>query len=286
MPSIHRPAFNTLQQHYSPAKATPKPPLPSSRPLPSSEETQALSSTNFERSKAQYELLYLSLLHQEATANRETYEGSGRSVLQAEFEALEHEKEQSRRLEHAYDKQLNVKALKTWAKVLHHDDKEANAVAADCARRLGSFAHEIDSLCGPTGRYSDLVREFNVRMESADRALQSRKTGDEQSFVDGLPHRWHESHTWVQQRLRLLERELDTFRLMPDTMETTVSESVLVRALRILNKVISGAKAEMDLLLELEKQVLVRDVQQIDEAINNMDLAHLPIATETRAWRA
>ncbi|TIA55511.1 hypothetical protein D6C83_04153 [Aureobasidium pullulans] len=85
-PSTSRPAFNTLQQHYSPAKTVlPKPPVPSSRAAPSAEDKAVQSGAVFETTKLQSELLYLSLLHESAEPNLRSYERSARKALKRKF---------------------------------------------------------------------------------------------------------------------------------------------------------------------------------------------------------
>ncbi|KAH0374016.1 hypothetical protein KCU65_g68, partial [Aureobasidium melanogenum] len=102
-PTTSRPAFNTLQQHYSPAKTTlPKPPVPSSRAAPSAGEKAVQSGAVFETTKLQSELLYLSLLHESAEPNFRSYETSARKALQTEFEAAQDEQSGWESREHRF----------------------------------------------------------------------------------------------------------------------------------------------------------------------------------------
>ncbi|KAI0397764.1 hypothetical protein F5Y17DRAFT_291003 [Xylariaceae sp. FL0594] len=84
-----RPAFNTLQQHYSPAKSLAPKPLTSTFLAPPSPSKQPVNvAITAETSRLQTELLQLSLLHRGVHAVAASWHASARSKLEDRFEAL------------------------------------------------------------------------------------------------------------------------------------------------------------------------------------------------------
>ncbi|KAI8635057.1 hypothetical protein F5Y19DRAFT_134446 [Xylariaceae sp. FL1651] len=87
--AARRPAFNTNQQHYSPAKALAPKPLTSTYLAPPSPSKQPVNvALTAETSRLQTELLQLSLLHREARAVSTSWHASARLKLGARFEEL------------------------------------------------------------------------------------------------------------------------------------------------------------------------------------------------------
>ncbi|KAI0105408.1 hypothetical protein GGR51DRAFT_519186 [Nemania sp. FL0031] len=84
--AARRPAFNTNQQHYSPAKSLAPKPLTSTFLAPPSPSKQPVNvALTAETSRLQTELLQLSLLHREAHAVSASWHASARSKLGARF---------------------------------------------------------------------------------------------------------------------------------------------------------------------------------------------------------
>ncbi|KAI0542288.1 hypothetical protein GGR58DRAFT_453410 [Xylaria digitata] len=87
--AARRPAFNTNQKHYSPAKSLAPKPLTSTFLAPPSPSKQPANvALTAETSRLQTELLQLSLLHREAHAVSASWHASARSKLEARFKEL------------------------------------------------------------------------------------------------------------------------------------------------------------------------------------------------------
>ncbi|KAI0448724.1 hypothetical protein F5B21DRAFT_496653 [Xylaria acuta] len=87
--AARRPAFNTNQQHYSPAKSVAPKPLTSTFLAPPSPSKQPVNvAIMAETSRLQTELLQLSLLHREAHGVSASWHASARSKLGARFKEL------------------------------------------------------------------------------------------------------------------------------------------------------------------------------------------------------
>ena len=260
-----RPDFNTLQQHYSPAKPTPKSSLRSAKPIHNSESAPSLAGGSFEESKIQYELLYLSLLHREAEPTLRLYESTAHKALRKMFEILQHERKLCRQTEDSHRERINVQALVEWSECLGGNALGSGQSFAEAVRTLSMCFHELVGLSGPDGRYSALIRDFTAWIEKAEPIFAcSKEEFDnlDRQLIDALPSEWHEAHTTISHKLRLLERDING---LPQT--TGDSESTLARMLEVLRSSSLAMKQELGSLLDLEQQVLARETQRIEKAV-------------------
>jgi len=272
-----RPVFSTLQQHFSPAKSTGKPPLPSSRPVPSGESPNFEAS--FETTKLQAELLHLSLLHQEATVALRKYDRNANESLRKQFELLKHEKKTCEQAERTYQETLNTNALAEWAESLSSNSTASGGMQdfAEAVRSLSSCFNELIGLSSPQGRYSVLVKQFTVWIDRAEAICNGEHaTSDALTqtwFVDALSAEWHDSHSSISQRLRLLEREVGRFPpLMSSSESTSVgsSESALARVITTMRSLTPGMRRELDAFVDLERLVLSREARRVDEMVEKL----------------
>lgn len=269
-----RPAFNTLQQHYSPAKTTSKPPLPTTKSLfPSEGPLSGSSTVPFETSKMQSELLYLTLLHREAEPTLRSYQTSAHKALRRNFDAMQHDEEVWKQDELSYRETVNLQALIRWSESVGGVVSDGVQNLAQLIRALSSCIHELTGLASPDGRHADLVQEFTNWIEIAETIFTNQSSGTESSvssFVNALSDEWHAAHTSVSQRLRHLEREVATLPPLPDESGSDASESSLASILLLLRSSTSGMRQELDLMLDLEQQVLAREKQRIEVEINKV----------------
>ncbi|KAI4726347.1 hypothetical protein E4T49_05872 [Aureobasidium sp. EXF-10728] len=276
-PSASRPAFNTLQQHYSPAKTTlPKPPVPSSRAAPSAEEKAVQSGAVFETTKLQSELLYLSILHESAEPNFRSYEKSARKALQAEFEAAQDEVEQIREQERIFQEQGNLVAIAEWLGV---QGAHASPEAAEMIQSLSGCFNEVMVLSSPESKYTALVHSFSEW--AADATEQDRA----HIFSGPLPQDWHHTHASITQRLRLVEREVE---MLPSAPRPTGedAESSLSIMLQCLKDLVLGMKEELEAMVRLEQQVVSTEKQRVSNAVAGLSMDALLQNSEewTAAW--
>jgi hypothetical protein len=277
-PSTSRPAFNTLQQHYSPAKTTlPKPPVPSSRAAPSAEVKAVQSGAVFETTKLQSELLYLCVLHEAAEPNLRSYEKSAKKALQAEFEATQEEVEQIREQERIFQEQGNLAAIAEWLGV---QGAHVSPEAAEMIQSLSGCFNEIMMLSAPESRYTALVHSFS---EWAAEATEQNRA---HIFSGPLPQDWHHTHASITQRLRLVEREVEMLPSAPAGTNGEDSDSSLAIMLRCLNDLVLGMKEELEAMVRLERQVVSTEKQRVSNAVAGLSMDTLLQGSEewTAAW--
>jgi hypothetical protein len=277
-PSTSRPAFNTLQQHYSPAKTTlPKPPVPSSRAAPSAEVKAVQSGAVFETAKLQSELLYLSILHEAAEPNFRGYEKSAKQALQAEFEATQEEVEQIREQERIFQEQENLSAIADWLGV---QGAHVSPEAAEMIQSLSGCFNELMMLSAPESKYTALVHDFS------EWAAEATEQDRAHIFSGPLPQDWHHTHASITQRLRLVEREVEMLPSAPPRANEEGSESSLAIMLKYLNDLVLGMKEELEAMLRLERQVVSTEKQRVSNAVAGLSMDTLLQSSEewTAAW--
>ncbi|KAI1429228.1 hypothetical protein F5Y12DRAFT_473465 [Xylaria sp. FL1777] len=113
--AARRPAFNTNQQHYSPAKSLAPKPLTSTFLAPPSPSKQPVNvALTAETSRLQTELLQLSLLHREAHSVSVSWHESARSKLGTRFQELVAADEALRALEREGAEERGLEDLIRW----------------------------------------------------------------------------------------------------------------------------------------------------------------------------
>lgn len=237
----------------------------------------------------QAELLYLSLLHEAAGPSSHAYESSAQKALQAAYEALQHERELFMRTEQAYRQTLNLNALAAWIGFSDDNIKGMSQDLASSVQSLSSCVHEMSGLSGPEGRYSRLVQEFTAWIEEAGPTLDA---GDSEPdinarlFIDPLSREWHESHTSLSQRVRLLEREVELLPPLPGDTDIIDPESAISIILQILRSSVLAMRQELQILLDLEQRVLAGETRRVEQAIRRIQM--IPLAEpqiQPAAWR-
>lgn len=292
-----RPAFSTLQQHYSPAKsALPKAPIPSLRPAVRPEGSNTSQSDTFEVARARSELLYLSVLHQSADANLHKFEESARRSLSKQFGLLQKEEGKLSSDERVIQEEVNLRAMARWGNIgsgaANYDGFEGNI------QTLSRCLTELTQFSAPDGRYASLVAEFEVWFDQAEVILYARANTAafamrDDMFLSPLAQEWHGSHGSISQRLRLLEREVEL--LPPFTNDetpdaSTAFPSALERMLGYLKSTVSGTRQELDSMLAIERQILAREKAWIEDAISGQSLSNIVQGLEsqenTSPWHA
>lgn len=280
-----RPAFNTLQQHFSPAKPGSKPPLPSSRLGPSSEDISASAGATFETTRTQYELLYLSLLHQVAEPTFKAFEESAHASLRKTFTSLQAQRAHVTTAEQACQERLNLRALAAWTGASNESITSTNLILTDSIRGLSSCFNELSEISDKAGRHFKVVQEFTAWIERASNTINNGATMDGDVFVKPLPRDWHESTTSLSQRLRLLQREVEKLPRVPANLASEYAGSTLMKLLKHLTTLPSSMSKELEFMLEIEKDVLAKEAQRVEDAIVGIDLEALDrLPPKSAAW--
>ncbi|RYO76326.1 hypothetical protein DL762_009822 [Monosporascus cannonballus] len=189
-PAQNRPAFNTLQQHYSPAKSlAPKPLTSAFLAPPTPSKLPANVAISAETARLQTELLQLSLLHRDAAAVDADWRASAEQKLGDRFARLAGENARLARDERERAEGRNAAALARWADVGENGPGKAGGVGVGVGG-LGEKVQLLDEVLGgvwslgePGGRYARVVRAFEAWAEGMADILAAQRNGDVGALV-------------------------------------------------------------------------------------------------------
>ncbi|KAK6209472.1 hypothetical protein QIS74_11056 [Colletotrichum tabaci] len=227
-----RPFFNTLQQHYSPAKSlAPKPLTATYLAPPSPSKLPSNVALSAETARLQTELLQLHLLHRDLPQTTAAWHASARDKLAARHASLGRSAADLARQEAEAAEHLNIAALRRWGSHRHSSSSSSSpaTIAAttleDKIQRLDALLASLWSLDTPGGKHHRLVRAFE-RWASALPDLEAARAraedqGDPEALLDAdsqvrfggaLDARWKEDAAALVRKLegwRAQLRELE-----------------------------------------------------------------------------
>ncbi|KAI0434052.1 hypothetical protein F5Y09DRAFT_297053 [Xylaria sp. FL1042] len=232
--AARRPAFNTNQQHYSPAKSLAPKPLTSTFLAPPSPSKQPVNvAITAETSRLQTELLQLSLLHREAHGVSTSWHASARSKLGVRFQELVAADEALRALEREGAEERGLEDLVRWGNASgirgddsdrRNGDKNNKLPLDEKIRLLDQILNGAWALGEPGGRYQRTVRAFEdwasqvaeiraVQRGGDMNGLLARSGGREEEvgiFVSELDaSAWKRDHAGLVRMLEGWRRTLD-----------------------------------------------------------------------------
>ncbi|KAG5981761.1 hypothetical protein E4U55_002590 [Claviceps digitariae] len=184
-----RPAFSTLQQHYSPAKAQgPKPLTSAILAPPSPSKLPANIAASAETSRLQAELLQLHLLHQDARTVHAQWQASAEDKLGSRFRRLCQASAAVAEREASVLEGENMLALRQWAR-----GGGQGKNIEDKIQVLDEVVTNLWMLSDPAGgRYTRLVRRFERFLDRVrDAEAARRQSLEEEQHEDHHHHHQH-----------------------------------------------------------------------------------------------
>ncbi|KAF2438792.1 hypothetical protein P171DRAFT_156513 [Karstenula rhodostoma CBS 690.94] len=270
---LGRPAFSTLQQHFTPRKTGKAPtstfihaPEPVSHVLPP--EIVALQS----------ELLQLHLLHEPSALSMRQWELSAQKVLRIKFDEVASLNQVMQEKERFGQEQKNILALREW--------NGSNALSGLVAhiQALSAPLHELPSLLDPGGRFFHLVEAFGKWLSQADQVWSDRggsggHGGTMQSLV-GLGDAWKEEHAAMTRKLMAFSRHLDS-------LPPTVPGSSIAHIVSRCQALVEGLLSELQIMQATEANVVSREEHWVEERLRTIaqDIVDVDSGTEEEAWR-
>ncbi|TDZ31286.1 hypothetical protein C8035_v001778 [Colletotrichum spinosum] len=300
-----KPAFTTLQQHYSPAKnLAPKPSTASILAPPSPSKLPTNVALSAETSRLQTELLQLHLLHRDLPSVTSQYHASAKSTLAARHSALAKSSRDLVSLESQAAEHRNVAALHKWA-------SSSSSSSSAAPGRGGALEHKIQhldallttlwSLDAPGGKHHRLVRLFERWAATLPDLETARDKADSQAdpsalldanldvrFVGGLDARWKEECAALVRRLEGWDRQL---RDLEYTGEEETDEggaaqvSSLKRMLDGCGSLVRDMLAELAVMEEIEKAAVERETEWIKKMNRQGDDGRRDTPRAGAVWR-
>ncbi|KXH39754.1 hypothetical protein CSIM01_07774 [Colletotrichum simmondsii] len=281
-----RPAFSTLQQHYSPAKSlAPKPLTATYLAAPSPSKLPANIALTAETARLQTELLQLHLLHRDLPQVTSQWHASARSQLAARHADLAASARSLATLESDAAERRNLAALHSWGASAGKSGKAVTSSLPleDRIQRLDALLTSLWSLDSPGGKYHRLVRAFErwaatladleaARARAEDAADPSALLDDNADvrFGGGLDARWKDDAAALVRRLEGWDAQLRELEYSGDDDEdvaagtgTTTQASSLKRMLDGCSSLVRDMLDELAVMEDIEAATVERENEWI-----------------------
>jgi hypothetical protein len=255
-----RPAFSTLQQHFTPKKALK---APTSFYLATVAGKQPSSeSMSPETVRLQTELLQLHLLHESSADVLQSWQESAEDKLQKRFEDVAQKYRRVAALERETQIQLNFCGLKEFAR-----DGRAGQGLEERIQSLGSVIPEIVNTTGAGGKYARLVKSFERWIERIEQIWETRErngsvlnNGGEPEFVEGLGNGWKDETASLSRKLEIWLQDLDGVGSSP-------AGSSLALVVARCKYLMEGMLQELDIMRGMERAVVERESRWVSEKV-------------------
>jgi len=272
-----RPAFSTLQQHFTPRKTGKAPTSvflhPAAPPASRSMSPDLVS--------LQAELLQLHLLHKSAAETSRRWEFSARRSLRVKFEEvaslhhvmLEHER--------AGQEQRNLQSLVEWS------SGQSAVGVVEHIQALSGPLHELPSLVEPDGRLQGLVGEFEHWLSWVQEVRSARdNTGGAQGglgTIEGLGDKWKAENTALIRRLSSFTHDLDS-------LSQPSPDSSIACMLDSCKSLLRGILSELHIMQSIETQVVMKEKDWVENRLRTIarDIGAFVVDTNVHcaAWRS
>ncbi|KAL9632234.1 MAG: hypothetical protein Q9164_005443, partial [Protoblastenia rupestris] len=176
---LPKPAFSTLQQHYTPRKGPLKlPPIPTKRAPQDPDSVTPLINLPF----LQAELIQLHLLHRSAHKTQFQWESSARDHFRVRFDDLCTRHIELKEIAHEQQTLLNQLALVEWCQGI------PSRQVADKIQTMSRNILDLQELLASEGKYTRVLDVFKTWFEQATRIQSSRmyKRGKDITFVESI----------------------------------------------------------------------------------------------------
>ncbi|KAI1384607.1 uncharacterized protein F4822DRAFT_415704 [Hypoxylon trugodes] len=280
-----RPAFNTHQQHYSPAKSlAPKPLTSTYLAPPSPSKLPANVAISAETSRLQTELLQLSLLRRDAPAVTSEWHASARSKLEIRFSRLSVDHDSLQAQERRRVEAQNISTLSRWGQA----SSQNQLGLEEKVQILDEVLNGIWQLGESGGRYQRVVSDFEVWADRMASIITAQRSGNLDVLVDGeevrflgeLDRSWKRDCTSLQ---RKLEGWHSALRELGDVDDADADKgSGLVRVLDGCRALVRDMLAELAVMDGIERDAARTE----DEWIESMNKAIEDEDDDTPAARA
>ncbi len=276
---LRRPAFSTLQQHFSPAKSlAPKPHPAAFLAPPSPSKLPSNIAISAETAKLQNELLQLHLLHKDATKVDQEWRASAKRKLGARFHSVVDRNDELVTLEVQETGKVNAVALRCW-----HDQGTPEWGLNEKVQVLGEVISGVWNIGDSGGWYARVVRRFERWLRRTQEILENRERDeamieDDVMFLEELDQSWKDDCLVIGRKLELWRdqmRELGH----PDPGS---SLGLVVEGCRNL---VNGMLMELNIMGQVERDAMAREVEWIRSMNDDVSDDHdTPVAGAI--WRS
>ncbi len=255
-----RPAFSTLQQHFTPKKTT-KAPTASFFAPPSSKQHHDDTSL-VEMGHLQMELAQLHLLHRSASTIQAQWEKSAERSLQRRFGSLSKQHLELKEIACESQALINQSGLLSWCRKL------SDVQIAEKVQLLSRCIVEIGSMLDSQSRYSCLISLFEAWSEEASRIRATRDHsihgfGLNLDFVESIGDGWTAEVVTLNKKLSSISRELESLGEVP-------KESSVSRVLVMLKSMVNNLKFELEFIRSIEHESMTQEISWVQDRIKDL----------------
>jgi hypothetical protein len=266
-----RPAFSTLQQHFTPRKTGKAPTATFLHPAP----VTTSNSLPPELVSLQIDLLQLHLLHENATKLSREWEISAKRKLHTKFDEvasmyhvmLEHER--------FGQEQKNLQALLEWT-----GDK-SSASLVEHVQVLSGPLHELPSLVQTGGRFQRLVGAFEQWVTWVEEVQSARHNRTEAGLgsLEGLGDAWKGENAALMRKLTSFARDLDG-------LSQPAAGSSISSIVDSCKKLLEGLLEELQIMQTIETDVVSKEKEWVETRLQGIanDIGSF-LTEEVPAWR-
>ncbi|KAF1842329.1 uncharacterized protein K460DRAFT_346043 [Cucurbitaria berberidis CBS 394.84] len=274
---IARPAFSTLQQHFTPRKTGKAPTATFLHPAPAP-STNALPP---EIVNLQSELLQLHLLHEASAHVSSCWETSAKRNLHKKFEEVASLYQAMLEFERAGQEQKNLQSLLEWSA------GKSTAGLVEYIQILSGPLHELPALVESGGRIHRLVSEFEHWVSWVQEARSARRGSTEDKgtlgVIDGLGDAWKAETTGLIRKVTSFARDLER-------IDQPLSGSSIACIVEACKSLLEGILDELHAMQAIEAEVVAKEKDWIEDRLRviarDIGSSYLvETSAESLAWR-
>ncbi|APA10539.1 hypothetical protein sscle_06g053090 [Sclerotinia sclerotiorum 1980 UF-70] len=260
--SIRKPAFSTLQQHFSPAKNIGSKPHPATflaAPTPS--KLPSNIAITAEAAKLQNELLQLHILHRDAELVNRQWKASAKKKLGAKFQSVVKRHDELIHLEVEEAGKINAAALKEWQGI-----GTPGWGLEERIQLLDEVLNEAWILGEPGGKYARLLRKFEKWVVKCEQILKDREHDqmldeeEEVVFIEELDMAWKDE-------CLVLKRKLEGWRDALGDLGRFEQESTVANVVGGIRALVSGMLLELETMAQIESYAMTLE-QECIQSVN------------------
>jgi hypothetical protein len=271
-----RPAFSTLQQHFTPRKVGKAPTSTFLHPVPA----PGVTSLPPEIISLQSELLQLHLLHATSAEVTQQWHLSARRSLHRKFEEVASLHQAMLEHERAGQEQKNLQALLEWS------SGTSSLGLMEYIQILSGPLHELPSLLEPGGRSERLTDEFQRWISRVEHIWSTRQGATNRDghmeTIEGLDDDWKAENAALTRKVTSFTRDLEQVR-QPSAGSSIAS---LVDTCRELMK---GLSDELHAMQAIEVNVVSKEKEWVENRLQAIALGAGTVSADSNedvaAWR-
>lgn len=255
-----KPAFSTLQQHFTPKRAPKDPAQSFSSKLQAEQHTADRLSLEYVELKL--ELLQLHMLHRNSSTIQQEWQCSAEDRFRARFVALALAHKSLTAKEGEFQEQINASAFIAWGSGTDGLTVEHKVLV------LSSILSEVWDLSEPNGKYSCLLESFEHWHTGACRVLelQRQPNGSHTGLVssmEGIGDGWKAEVALLQPRIHMFHEQIRA-------LGEVQPQSDLARCLSGISSMLSNMMEELDLVQRIEGQVVLQGQTWMKKSIDRL----------------